>query len=229
MDADIQKHLQECHRCQVRRTRHHAEPPMLLTPLAQCTEPQQIVHADLFGPLKTETSKKYFTVATTLFERWICRFRVPLEIITDQGKEFCAKLTKDLFQLLQITHSTTTAYHPQCNRQAEVANKTIAKYLTSYVSEATLDWEDYLAPMMFSYSTSFHRSDQNTLFFLTHGMEARQPKFDVASNRIRMKGPKPSQEILDRLYEARQRAINANQDATATAQEYHDRRAEPYH
>ena len=60
-------------------------------------------------------------------------------------------------------------------------------------------------------------------------MEARQPTFDAASNRIRMKGPKPSQEIMDRLYEARQRAINANQDATATAQEYHDRRAEPYH
>ena len=92
---------------------------MLLTPLAQNTKPQQRVHADLFGPLKTENSKKYilcmtdaFTkydeivaipnkeslmVATAIFERWICRFGVPLEIITDQGKEFCAKLTKIFF------------------------------------------------------------------------------------------------------------------------------------
>ena len=174
-------------------------------------------------------NKESFTVATAIFEKWVCRFGVPLEIITDQGKEFCAKLTKDLFQLLQITHSTTSAYHPQCNSQAEVANKTIAKYLTSYVSDTTLDWEDYLAPMMFSYNTSFHRSVQNTPFFLTHGMEARQPTFDAASNRIRMEGPKPSQEIMDRLYEARQRAINANQDATASAREYHDRKAEPHH
>ena len=79
---------------------------------------------------------------------------MPQEIITDQGKEFCAKLTKDLFQLLQITHLTTTADHPQCNSQAEVANKTIAKYLTSYVSDSTSDWEDYLAPMMFSHNIS---------------------------------------------------------------------------
>ena len=65
---------------------------MLLTPLAQCTELQQRVHADLFGPLKTETGKKYilcmtntftkcaemvaipnkeyFTVATAIFERF---------------------------------------------------------------------------------------------------------------------------------------------------------------
>ena len=34
MDANIQIHLHECHRCQVRRTPHHAEPPMLLTSLA---------------------------------------------------------------------------------------------------------------------------------------------------------------------------------------------------
>ena len=107
-------------------------------------------------------NKESFTVATAIFERWICQFGVLLEIITDQGKEFCAKLAKDLFQLLQITHSTTSAYHPQCNSQAEVANKTIAKYLTSYVIDTTLDWEDYLAPMMFSYNTSFHRSVQNT-------------------------------------------------------------------
>ena len=83
--------------------------------------------------------------------------------------------------------------------------------------------------MMFSYDTSFHRSVQNTPFFLTHGMEARQPSFDAASNRVRMTGDKPSQEIMDRLHEARQKAIEANQDATATAREYHDRNAEPHH
>ena len=109
---------------------------------------------------------------------------MPLEIITDQVKEFGAKLTKDHFQLLQITHSTTTAYHPQCNSQAEVAIKTIAKYLTSYVSNTTLDWENYLAPMMFLYNTSFHQSVVNTPLLVTHGMEARQPTFDAASNQI---------------------------------------------
>ena len=69
---------------------------------------------------------------------------------------------QDLFQLLQITHSTTTAYHPQCNSQVEVANKTIAQYLTSYINETTVDWEDYLDTVMFSYNTSFPQSIQNT-------------------------------------------------------------------
>ena len=34
---------------------------------------------------------------------------------------------------------------------------------------------------------------------------------------------------MDRLYDARQKAIEANQNATATAQEYHDHKAEPHH
>ena len=55
------------------------------------------------------SNKGLFTVAPAIFKRWICPFGTPLEIIADQGKKFCAKLTKDLFQLLQITHSTTTA------------------------------------------------------------------------------------------------------------------------
>ena len=76
---------------------------------------------------------------------------------TNQGKEFCAKLSNELFKLLKIRHATTSPYHPQCNSQAEVANKTIAKYLTSVVDKSTLDWEDYIGPLMFSYNTSFHR------------------------------------------------------------------------
>ena len=69
----------------------------------------------------------------------------------------------------------TTPHHPQCNSQAEVANKTIAKYLASFCDDSTLDWELYLAPLMFSYNTSFHRSIKNTPFYLTFGMEPRLP------------------------------------------------------
>ena len=112
MDADIQHHLRSCHRCQVRRTDDHP-PPVLLTSLPQTTEPNQRIHADLFGPLFTSgRNKKYVlcmtdaftkyvelvalenkeaeTVAEALFERWFCRYGIPLDIVTDRGKEFCA-------------------------------------------------------------------------------------------------------------------------------------------
>jgi hypothetical protein len=60
-----------------------------------------------------------------------------VEIITDQRKEFCKKLTDELFQLMEIKHGRTSAYHPQCTAQAEVANKTIAKFLRKQVDTLT--------------------------------------------------------------------------------------------
>ncbi len=56
-------------------------------------------------------------VARVLFEKWICRFGCPIEVTSDNGKEFCNQLTQELFKLLQIKHATTTPYHPQCNEQ----------------------------------------------------------------------------------------------------------------
>jgi hypothetical protein len=120
-------------------------------------------------------NKEATTVANTIFDKWYCNFHGPLEIITDQGKEFCAKLSNDLFKRLGTTRLTTLPHHPQCNRQAEVPNKTIARYLASFCYDSTLDWELYIAPLMFSYNTSFHRSIKSSPFFLTFGMEPQLP------------------------------------------------------
>jgi transposase InsO family protein len=170
----------------------------LLSPLPQCTEPNQRVHADLFGPLKTSDGDKKFilcitdaftkyvelvvlpnkealTVATGILNRWICRFGLPIELITDQGKEFTNRMAEHLFSSLNIRHSTTSSYHPQCNSQAEVCNKTIAKYLAAFIDESTLDWEIYVPALMFAYNTSYHCSIKATPSSLTYGLEAGFP------------------------------------------------------
>ncbi|WP_289460181.1 hypothetical protein, partial [Klebsiella pneumoniae] len=77
------------------------------------------------------------TVTSAIFNKWICRFGLPLEIVTDQGREFNNKLSEELYSLLRLHHQTTSARHPQCNSQAEVCNKTIAKYLNSFVDQTT--------------------------------------------------------------------------------------------
>jgi transposase InsO family protein len=71
-------------------------------------------------------NKEALTVVTAIINRWICCFGSPLELVTDQGKEFTNQMAEHLFRSLDIRHSTTTSYHPQCNSQAEVCNKTIA-------------------------------------------------------------------------------------------------------
>ncbi len=184
MEKDIIEHLKTCDKCQI--TKPGKLSPELLSPLPQCTEPIQRIHADLFGPLKTTYGDKIFifcltdaftkyvmipnneafTVATAILNRWICRFGLPLEIVTDQGKEFTKQMATQLFKALNIRHSTTSSDHPQCNSQAEFCNKTIAKYLTAFVDSSTLNWEPYVSALMLANNTSFHRSIQATPFSL---------------------------------------------------------------
>ena len=93
--------------------------------MPQLAEPNMRVHIDLFRNMKTSHSgKKYImcmtdafsryaelvaipdktadTVATALFKKWLCRHGLPLEIISDQGKEFCNEIVDKLLALMKI-------------------------------------------------------------------------------------------------------------------------------
>jgi hypothetical protein len=246
MDANIASHIKTCHKCQVRKKQPQPQ-PTVLTPFPQPTEPNQRIHADLFGPLKTETSKTFIlcitdaftkyvelvpietkdahTVATAIFNKWICRYGSPIEIITDQGKEFCNTILNTLLDLCDSKHSRTSPHHPACNSQAEVANKTIAKFLQSFVDESTLDWEDYLYPLMFTYNTSFHRSILNTPFFLTHGIEPRHPNFNETDIRRKFYGDYNPELMLQRLLKTRDIARHANDISTTHSHAFYNKSA----
>ena len=249
MEAEITAHIQSCVNCQSHRKDDRPK-PHFLSPLPQCSTPNQRVHMDLFGPLKTSDSgKKYVmcftdaftkycemvalpnkeatTVASAVFNRWICRYGTPLEFVTDGGKEFANNLNKELFKILKVEHSITSPYHPQCNAQAEVANKTIAKYLSMVVNQNTLDWELYLPPLMFSYNTSLHRSIKATPYFLTYGLDARLPNFPAPDIR-RFYGENEAQDHIHRLQLCRQVATEENLKATQKAQTYHNSQSEQH-
>jgi hypothetical protein len=60
-----QPHLSSsCHHCQLPQ-KDDRLPPALLSSLHQPTEPNQSIHADLFGPLKTSESGKKFILCMT--------------------------------------------------------------------------------------------------------------------------------------------------------------------
>jgi transposase InsO family protein len=131
-----------------------------------------------FAELIALPDKQAPTVAEALFSRWLCRHGLPLEIVSDQGKEFCKGVVDDLLKRLKVKKTTTTPYHPQTNSQVELVNKTIAQYLKTQVDINTLNWELYLAPMAFAYNTSFHRTISSTPFKVTYGLDARTPDFE---------------------------------------------------
>jgi hypothetical protein len=173
-------------------------------------------------------NKEADTVANAIFDKWYCRFGAPLDIVTDQGKEFCAKLSNELFKRLGTNHFTTSPHHPQCNSQAEVANKTIAKYLASFCDDSTLNWELYLAPLMFSYNTSFHQSVKTTPFYLTFGMEPRLQDLPTPDLCWKFYGESSTDDIICKLLIARNVARQNNEDASDAARVQYDSKAVPH-
>jgi transposase InsO family protein len=119
---------------------------------ATCSTPNSRIHADLFGPMVdascksadilciTDAFTKYAvatsipnkdaqTVAKAIFEQWFCKFGIPAQIHTDGGKEFVNKLLAELCELLNVQHTKTTPYHPQCNSQVQQNCKEILGFV----------------------------------------------------------------------------------------------------
>ncbi|MBM3428678.1 MAG: DDE-type integrase/transposase/recombinase, partial [Bacteroidetes bacterium] len=249
MDQDVESYVQTCQTCQKRRIDNRPK-PNITTPLPIPTENNTRVHIDLFGPLKTsERGQKYImvmtdafsrymeiaaipnkeaeTVVQTFYDKWICRFGVPLEIMSDQGKEFCNKITDDLCEKLNIRHSTTSGYNPKCNSIVEVCNKTVAKYLASFVDNTTLDWEVYLPPLAFCYNTSLHESNKFTPYFLTFGNEARLPSLP-SPDIHKIYGDSENDFRMQKLQLSRQLAHENNLTAIGKYKEYNDKKASPH-
>jgi hypothetical protein len=59
----------------------------------------------------------------------------------------------------------------------EEFNKTVKKFLQSFVDNTTLNWETFLPDWAISYNTSYHSTIVTTPFELLFGEKARLPSF----------------------------------------------------
>jgi hypothetical protein len=171
--------------------------------------------------------KEAETTGVAIFNKWIYRYGTLLEIVSDNGKESRNKLAAELYKRLDIDHTTTAAFHPQCNAQAEVCNKTIVKYLNSFIDETKLDWEQYLAPMAFSYNTSLHCSIENTPYFLTYGQDTRLPSLPNPDIQ-HCYSETPAVDWYNLLQVARDLAARNNMKATTRAEQDHNPKAQEH-
>jgi len=72
---------------------------------------------------------------------------LPKCVILDCGPQFIAHFTRELYRLLGIKLASSTAWHPQTDRQTEHVNQELDQYLRFFVNERQDDWYDLL-PMV---------------------------------------------------------------------------------
>ncbi|XP_045482836.1 uncharacterized protein LOC123686668 [Harmonia axyridis] len=160
--------------------------------------PLERVAIDIAGPFpETDEGNKYILVAMDYFTKWVeayairnqeaatvaevlikemfSRFGVPLELHSDQGRNFESDLFKNVCELLGIRKTRTTALHPQSDGMVERMNRTVGKYLTKVVSDHQRDWDKYLHLFTMAYRSSVQESTGETPACVMFGREIRLP------------------------------------------------------
>ena len=184
---DVEKWCNNCDKCCSRKSPSKSCRAPLQTDLPQ--KPFERVAMDILGPLpETRKGNKYIlvvgdyftkwkeafpmqnmeasTVAKIFFDEFVCRFRIPKRLHTDQGKNFESTLIKELCRLLGITKTRTTPYHPQSDGMVERFNRTLLNLLSIAVEEDKHNWDAQLAMSLLAYQTSMHESTGATPFYL---------------------------------------------------------------
>ena len=249
MKQSIIRFISSCLPCQqfnISRSKR----PGLLCPIETPTGPFQLIGIDYCGPLKrTPRENQYILCITDYFTRWvtavalpdctaqttaqaifneyICRYGVPVSILSDQGTHFRNQLMESMAQLLGYNHIFSTVYHPQSNGMVERFNATFIPQLAKLHDRENNNWDEYLQPVVFAYNTGVHAATQHSPFKLQFGCESRMPT-DTTSNYVFYKPSDYYNQLKKSLTLIHQNARNQSNYSHMISKKHYDKnRSDP--
>jgi hypothetical protein len=167
--------------------------------MAQCNvgAPLERMALDIMGPLpQTDKGHKYILVITDYFTKWaeaypmkdqeastvadflvdfICHYGLPLQLHSDQGRQFQSNLFRELCTILGIDQTRTSPYHPQSDGFVERINKTIIDMLSKTISKSQRDWDKKLPLVMLAYRSLIQESTRESPCLTMSGREPLLP------------------------------------------------------
>jgi len=109
---------------------------------------------------------------------------LPKRVVSDRGPQFVVLFTKELYRLLGIRISSSTAWYPQTDRQTERVNQELDQFLHLFVNERQDDWYDLLPITEFQHNNHVYSATQQLPFLLDTGQIPRmgfEPRQDPSS------------------------------------------------
>ena len=167
--------------------------------------PMERVHLDILGPFNTsESGNNYILMMIDQFTKWIemaalpdqtaasvaykfvthfiVTFGCPMEVHTDQGRNFDSNLFQALCDELQIAKTRTTPYHPSSNGQVERYNTTVLQMIRCFIEKDSKYWDRDLPLLAMALHSTVHRQTGYTPNRLMLGREVIQPVHLITGN-----------------------------------------------
>ena len=114
-------------------------------------------------------------VTEVLVKEFISRFGAPMQMHSDQGRNFESAVFSGVCNLLGINKTRTTALHPESDGMVERFNRTLENQLAIFVEHHQKDWDDHVPLLMMSYQSAVHESTKQTPAKLMFGREVNLP------------------------------------------------------
>ncbi|CAG2235912.1 unnamed protein product [Mytilus edulis] len=115
------------------------------------------------------------TIVDNLVNHFFCRFGIPCQMHSDQGRQFESGLFKELCAKLKIDKTRTTSFRPQSNGLVERYNRTLENTISKYISKNQRDWDEQLPWALMAYNSSEHETTKFSPSMLMLGRELQLP------------------------------------------------------
>ena len=172
-------------------------------------------------PLRKITS----AAITKAMIKFFTTFGLPRIVQTDQGTNFLSKAFKDTLQRLGVSHSVSTAYHPESQGALERWHQTLKTMLRKFCLESGEAWDEGVPQVLFAIRDATQESLGFSPAELVFGRNMRGPLKVLKEQLLSVKPLETS--VLDSIARCKERLHHASglaREALSSSQERMKRR-----
>ena len=87
-----------------------------------------------------------YIAAWNILGKWVCRFGVPKQFLSDQGSDFTSEIVLKLCEFLNVKKIFSSAYTPQSNGQIERFHRFLSESFKVIVQQKKISFNETNSP-----------------------------------------------------------------------------------